>query len=359
MLEERTMEYLTRLFALALFLWIQNTSATTLTGDAIVLDPSGFQIATVSINGDLDIDGNTMTVDPFIFFGQPLNTVDVELLSEGTYTRTDGFGGTTTATVNPGQLGGYLVMEWNNNFFGTFMIWDIAPSSDGGSYSTSDSDGDGIPGHAQVSGPFVGATFFYNFTAGEPPPGISVVLNISGGNTQECSETGGSTVTLTATVTLVGGAELGGIDWIVDGTSTGSGETITPFLALGSHTVDVIATAVTGESGTDSGSVDIQDTTDPDLEIAFLNQAGDIVTSTSAGNHVTARLVATDICDPAPVAEGAAVPVFEVADGDVIKLQGGKVNTVELPTTAIELTGSATDTSGNTTSGMAVLSIID
>ena len=97
---------------------------------------------------------------------------------------------------------------------------------------------------------------------------------MAGGTTQECSETGGSTVELTATVTLVGGAELGSIDWFVNNESAGSGETITPFLALGPHTVDVVATAVTGESGNDSVSVDVVDTTAPALEVAYLNQAG-------------------------------------------------------------------------------------
>ena len=347
------------LTALLLLLWFNSAFATALTGKAIVLDPSGFEIASLPINGDLDTTSNTMTVEPFIFFGQPLSTTNVELLGEGTYTRTDDFGGTTTATVKPGQLGGYITLEWNLNSFATFMIWDIVTSSNGGSYTAIDSDGDGIQGHAQVSGPFTGAIFFYSFTAGEPPPDIGVVLSVTGGNTQECSETGGSTVELTATVTLVGGAELGSIDWFVNNESAGSGETIRPFLALGSQTVEVFATAVTGESGNDSVIVEVKDTTAPDLEVAFLNQAGNVVTSISAGNHVVAHLAPTDICDPAPTAEGTAVPVFEVADGDVIKLQGGKVNTVELPTTAIELSGIATDASGNSRSGMAVLSITD
>ena len=266
----------------------------------------------------------------------------------------------STATVNPGQLGAYVLMDWNYNLgMGTFMIWDISPSVDGGAYTPVDSDGDDDPGSAFVAGPFTGATMVYSFIVGEPPPELGVTLDMAGGTTQECSETGDSTVELTATVTLVGGAELGSIDWFVNNESAGSGKTITPFLALGPHTVDVVATVVTGESGNDSVSVDVVDTTATALEVADLNQAGDVVTAISAGNHVTARLTPTDICDPAPTAEGAAVPVFEVADGDVIKLQGGKINTVELPTTAIELSGSTTDVPGNSRSGMAALSITD
>jgi hypothetical protein len=302
-----------------------------------------------------------MTVNPFIFFGMDLTTDSVELLGTGTHTRTDNFGGTTTATVGPGQLGGYVLMSWGGNTgMGTFMVWDITPSSDGGNYTAIDSDGDGSPGHAFVAGPFIGATLVYQFTVGEPPPGISVTASVSGGNIQECSETGGSTVDISATVTLIGGTQLGGIDWYINGENAGNGTIISPFIELGgTHSVDVVATTLTGESNTSSTSVTVGDTTAPELEIGFVNNTGQFVTSISAGNHVAAHIKPVDVCDPAPVAEGAAVPVFEVADGDIIKLQGGKVNTVELPTTSIELSGKATDASGNSKSGMSVLSITD
>ena len=222
-----------------------------------------------------------------------------------------------------------------------------------------DSDGDGVTGHAFFSGPFPGFNMSYDFIIGDPPPGISVSIGIEGGTTQECSETGGSMVSLSATIDVVGGAEPGSIEWFVDGESTGTGETASPFLALGSHTVEALASSITGETGTDSITVLVQDTTPPDLDVAFINQAGEPITTTSAGTHVTARILSSDICDPDPVAEGAASPVFAVNDGDPIKIQSGKINTVELPTTAIELSASTTDASGNRNSGMAVLSIID
>jgi hypothetical protein len=283
----------------------------------------------------------------------------LELLGEGTYTRSDGGSGEITATVSPGQLGAYMELEWSFNTFRTFMVWDVVESADGGSYTTVDSDDDGIPGHALVAGPFVGITLIYDFIVGTPPPDIEVTINTEGGSIQECSETGGSTVSLNAAVNLVGGAEVGSIEWYVDGESAGSGETITPYLTLGDHTVDVLATAVIGESDTDSVTVTVRDTTPPKLTVAFLNQAGLPINEVVAGTYVTAQISPNDICDPTPVSGGSAVPVFEVVDGDTIKIQSGKISTVELPTTAIELSGSATDASGNTTTGMAVLSIID
>ena len=342
--------------AVLLSITFNTVSATPLAGNADFLDPTNQSLGAIPISGDLDTANNSMSVDPFSFFGLQWKTQSVELLGTGTHTRPDGFGGTISATVNPGQLGAYMVFEWGVNVLPNLMVWDVNSSVNGSSYTAIDSDGDGIPGHAFVVGPFVGFNVIYDFIVGDPPPDIDITINAIGGTTQECSETGGSTVGLTATVTLVGGAELGSIDWFVNNESAGSGETITTFLALGSHTVDVVATAITGESGIDSVSVEVKDTTPPDLEVAFLDQAANVVTSISAGNHVTARLAPTDICDPAPTAEGAAIPVFEVADGDAIKLQGDKI---KLPTTAIELSGSATDASGNSRSGMSVLSITD
>jgi len=106
-------------------------------------------------------------------------------------------------------------------------------------------------------------------------------------------------------------------------------------------------------------TVEVRDTTRPDLEVAFLNRDGEPITSIDAGNRVTTHIVATDVCDSDPVTEGAAVPVFAVSDGDTIRIQRGNTNTVKLPTTAIELSANAADASGNNATGMAVLSITD
>lgn len=49
--------------------------------------------------------------------------------------------------------------------------------------------------------------------------------------------------------------------------------------------------------------------------------------------------------------------MFAVDDGDVIRIRGGRVSDVRLPVTALELSATARDASGNSASGMAVLSI--
>lgn len=345
--------------ALALAGWGIAAQATPLHGNAVTYDPVGQLVASIPITGDLDSAGNTLQVDPFEFFGTAFNTTSIELLGAGTYTRNDPNSAALTATVSPGQLGAYLEFQWGFNNLGTFMVWDVSPTGTGNVYTTADSDGDGIPGHAFASGAFVGFNMVYDFYTGDPPPSVEVSINIPGGTTQECNTTDGSNVSLAATVNLGEGTSLGSIDWIIDGASAGSGATVSTFLALGSHSIEVTATATTGESGSAAATLTVQDTTPPDLDVAFLDRAGAAVTAAPGGSRVTTQITATDICDPAPQTGGTLTPVFAVADGDTIRVRSGRVNTVNLPVTALELTGNASDASGNTASEISVLSITD
>lgn len=342
-----------------LALWLQVASATPLLGEARFLDPAGANIlGPQPITGDLDVSTDSMSVDPFPFFGFHWITQSVELLGEGTHTRPDGFGGNITATVGPGQLGAYMVFEWSFNVLPNFMVWDVVSTSSGGQYTTIDSDGDGIPGQAFLVGPFVGFTVLYDFIVGEPPPGITVSISVEGGMVQECSQAGGSVVSLNAIPELTGGAELGGVDWFIDGESAGSGLGITPFLSLGSHNIEALASTTTGETDSDSVVVVVEDTVAPQVDVAFVDGAGNPVSSASAGSRVATRITASDICDESPATEGAVVPVLGISDGEVIKIQGG-ANNLKLPATALELSASATDAAGNSAVASTVLSITD
>jgi hypothetical protein len=334
--------------------------AVPVTGEATFYDPTGMPImAQTPITGELDFEASTASFSPFMFFGFQFVTTSVELLGEGTHTRPadGGLTGSETITVSvgPGQLGAYFVFDWTINTLPTFMVWDINSHPTGTSYTTTDSDGDGIPGHAFVTDPFPGFTVAFDLLEGEPPPDIEVSIDAGGATTRECAEHGGSTVILNADITLIGSAELGTVDWTIDGAPAGSGSSIYPFLSRGTHNIGVNATILSGASDTDSASITVRDTTPPEIHLAFLDEGGQAVTSIGTGTHVKASIEATDICDPAPATEGSATPVFEVTDGDVIKIQSGKIK--ELPTTAIELSGTATDASGNRRSGMTVLTI--
>lgn len=348
------------LFIVLAIFWPHSAYAAPFAGEVGFFDPGGANIFSPPhpIAGDLDIGAGTMVVDPFEFLGSLWFTSSVELLDEGMHTRPDGLGGSIDVTVEAGQLGAYMVYDWSVNTIPGFMVWDVATTSTGGVYTAADSDGDGIPGDAFKGAPaFTGFTIAYDFIVGDPPPDVAVTISVEGGAVQECSAVGGSPVSLTAELEFVGGAQPVMVDWYLDGESIGSGESVAPFVALGVHSVEVQVSTVSGESDSDSVSIEVRDTTPPDLDVAFVNRAGERVTETSGRYRAWASIVPTDICDPDPVAEGAAVPVFAVDDGDVIRIRGGRVSDVRLPVTALELSATARDASGNSASGMAVLSI--
>jgi len=161
----------------------------------------------------------------------------------------------------------------------------------------------------------------------------------------------------TADVTLVGGAALESISWTVDGADAGMGQVIQPVLSLGNHTISAMATADTGETATASVPVQVEDTTRPVIDVAFIDsRSGERITQIERANvqWVIASYPATDICDPAPMTEG--VGGFAVTDGDMLKIQGNN-DTVMLTTSEITLSATATDASGNVQSGNAMLTL--
>ena len=197
---------------------------------------------------------------------------------------------------------------------------------------------------------------------GPPVPGVSVNIAVQGGEVQECIEHGGSPVTFTAEVNLFNGGELSSLEWVFDGELIGIGTelSVTTFASLGSHLLEVTATLVTGHSGSDSQTVDIRDTQAPDLTVGFIDTRSQapIVEITSGETHfVEIQMLAEDVCDPTPIVSGNVVPVFSVKNADVLKVKGDK-GQVDLPTTALNLSGTATDASGHAINRNTTLHII-
>ena len=62
------------------------------------------------------------------------------------------------------------------------------------------------------------------------------------------------------------------------------------------------------------------------------------------------------VCDSNVDVAGVANPVYEVISGEVIKIQGNN-QTINMPSTAIEVTATATDDSGNKQLDQAILPI--
>lgn len=323
-------------------------------GAAKVYDPLGTEFSSTPVTGEYDTDANSITIDPWIFFGSPVNTL-IDVLPPGVYS----FPGVAPFEVQAGQSGGLMSIDWNANTIPNGIVWDVTPYPGGQHFEPFDSDGDGIPGQQMISGPFPGFTFVYEFDAGVPGPSIDVSIGITGGNNQQCDEIGGTHVELTAAVDLGGGAVLDSIEWTVDGNPAGSGAAITPFLSLGTHAVSVTAFSTLGIADTASANVNVIDTVQPELRIEFIDRrSGEVVTSVEGPrtSFIEIRLAGTDACDGEVEVTGVAKPTFVVQGGEVIRIQG-RNQEVEMPTSAIEVTATATDDSGNQKLGQAILQI--
>ena len=332
-----------------------NAEIQAISGTALIYDPTGIPIGLPTpVTGEYDTDAQQIIIDPWIFFGSPVNS-QILVLPPGDYLFPD----VLPINVGPGQLGGLITTKWAASIIPHGIVWDVTSHTGGQHFEPVDSDGDGIPGLPMISGPFIGFTFVYEFDAGEPAPGIDVEINVAGGTIQQCAEVGGSYVELTATVDLSGGAELASIDWTVDGDVAGSGTSITPFLSLGTHSISVTATGVSGVYDTASTTIQVVDTVKPAVSIEFINtRTGQTVTSVDGTgvSFIEVRLTGSDVCDADVDVAGVAKPVYALTGGEVIKIQGNNKN-VDMPTTAIEVTATAMDDSGNKQIDLAILPI--
>ncbi|MDH5514993.1 MAG: hypothetical protein OEY45_07525 [Gammaproteobacteria bacterium] len=355
------------LLALVFLFYFGAASSTPLTGSLHVYDPFGFDFCEPPgtgacgdpLTGDYDATAGTLSFDPILFLGTDIITNTVELLPVGTHTRSDGFGGTITASVNPGQIGAYIILEWDINILPTFMVWDVAGPVSSQTFIPVDSDGDGIPGHAVAGGPFPGFTGIFEFVVEEPGPDVDITLAVTGGTTHECASTNGTVVEISANLSLTGGAILESISWTVDGLPAGSGTTINTALEPGSHDISATALTTTGETDTETVTVNIVDTTAPVLDVAFIDdRSGMPVSHIDRPNvqWIKVQVSAADACDDSP--QTHAVGGFSVQDGDLLKIQGNN-DTVTMTTSKIDLSGTATDASGNSSSGIATLHITD
>ncbi len=323
--------------------------ATELNGTFAIKSPNYYFGSSSAVSANIDVVGNTFTMGDFKIYGV-LATATAELLQPGTYTRTyvksTGEVVTRTATIPSGATGVYLVISTNSNEYQAYIAWSI--SADGTTYSNIK-----IPGNTLIGGTLDGANIKVDLQS--PPSSISVVINAPGGNTQECNQPGGTIVALDATTTLTGTAIVDRVDWELDGSLIAQGVSISQFIPLGVHTVSATGVTTTGLTDTATMTLTINDTTAPDLTIAFIDEFGNSVT-TSSGN-VQISLTATDICDPAPtVINSSATPITNVIDGDVIAIDS-LTNNVQLPTTGVEVTANAVDASGRTSFARAILNI--
>ena len=204
---------------------------------------------------------------------------------------------------------------------------------------------------------FPGFNYHLHLEKTKTIPSVNVSLIVEGGNNQECASTGGHHSEVSAFVTLVNGAELDTIQWMVNGDDAGTSETITPFLLLGDNTVSVTATTINGQLSTAETTVTITDRTRPEMNAAFIDiRTGTEITSIDTKNtsFVGVSITATDICDPSPETGGSGG--LDLNDGDRLKIKGNK-GKIELDTSAITMSAYAIDASRNSNSRYKTLTI--
>lgn len=190
----------------------------------------------------------------------------------------------------------------------------------------------------------------FTLVIGEAPPilPVQVIIDIKpDGTEQECSEQGETSVQLTAEVNE---GFIASVTWMIDGVFAGDTETISPFLALGPHSVQVDVVADNGATGSATEAITVADTTSPQIDAAFVDaKTGQEITQTSPPNRVGPSIDVTDACDPEPVID--AVVGMPSKHGDILFInQAPNSTSVRSDTNVghIELSVSATDASGNT-----------
>lgn len=194
------------------------------------------------------------------------------------------------------------------------------------------------------------------------PPSRDVTIEITGGDSHECTEFGGSPVEVTADIVTTDMNDILAVNWELDGMPAGSGDTTDIFTSLGEHTVAVNVETLASGSLQDSTQLTVVDTTAPDLDIHFVDQrSGEKITSvTNEGEQfIVVQYEVSDVCDQTPLATGVASPVYVVNDGDTLTIKVKKMATTTLDATAINVTAEATDASGNRRNRNAQLLIGD
>lgn len=191
------------------------------------------------------------------------------------------------------------------------------------------------------------------------PTNLDLRVNIDGGRTQECRESGGSTVNMSASFYIPTSDALASIDWTSNGTLIGQGASISPFLALGSH--NILVTLQTDNGLVDSQMVNlvVRDTTPPDVTAEFIGVvSGEVITQVDRERKISTHIAATDICDPNPVITYSNLKKNEgvaVQDGDVfMTLPNGSTDIHDLQE-SLRLDVTARDVNNNVATQSAIL----
>ena len=194
------------------------------------------------------------------------------------------------------------------------------------------------------------------------PPTKSVSIQLTGGNSHECSSPVGSVIEANANIITTDVNDIASVNWTLDGADAGSGNLVSINSPIGEHNINVVVDTLASGTFQSSELVTVSDQTPPELNILFIDKrSGTEITEVSGdGKHfVTVRYDVVDICDPEPTASGVAVPVHAIENGDEIIIKNKKLATATLGTSAVNVSAVATDNSGNRRDREATLLILD
>lgn len=153
------------------------------TGTFAMYNPLGVQLdandgasgVVALVTGFIDVTAGTFSLaSTDTFFGVPWTTSGGTLFGPGTYTVSTVdpapgvSGGSYTFTVGAGQMGGVIDFAWGaTSGIDVVMVWNVVNSH---AYTSTDWDGDGIPGAGMIDGPFLGFSANFNMEGVLTPP---------------------------------------------------------------------------------------------------------------------------------------------------------------------------------------------
>lgn len=122
---------------------------------------------------------------PTLFFNTPFFIHDVTTFQNGTHSIDTVEGGFYNFTVGAGQIGVHMLIDWSaNTNIDIVVVWDITTSTNAVNYTSTDWDGDGIPGAAMIDGPFPGMSFSLDLLGSTLPPASNIPsITLNGAST--------------------------------------------------------------------------------------------------------------------------------------------------------------------------------
>jgi hypothetical protein len=128
------------------------------------------------VTGVIDVTAGTFTVSSTdTWYSLNWTATGGTLFGPGTYTHSTvdpapaASGGTYTFTVGAGQLGGVFDFAYGSGSgIDTVMVWDVATSGGVTTYTSTDWNGDGIPGAGWIDGFYPGLSANFNMAAQVP-----------------------------------------------------------------------------------------------------------------------------------------------------------------------------------------------